>query len=124
MKAAARKKYGSPDVVSIQEIERPVPGDDDVLLEVRAVSLNASDVELLTGTPAYSRIYGLFTPRFRVLGSDVAGRVVAVGKNVTQFQPGDEVFGDILERFGGMAEYVAAPAKALLRRARFGPSTR
>jgi len=114
MKAAVRHEYGSPDVVKLEEIPKPTPRDDEVLVKVHAVSLNSSYWEFLTGKPAYIRMWGLLQPKCKILGSDVAGRVEAVGKNVTQFQPGDEVFGDLLERWGGFAEYVCAPAKALM----------
>lgn len=115
MKAAVRRRYGSPDVVELGEIEKPSPGDGEVLIQVHAVSLNSSDWEFLTGTPAYVRIlWGLFEPKYEVLGSDIAGRVEAVGKSVEKFRPGDEVFGDILGCFGGLAEYVCAPESSLM----------
>ena len=86
-----------------------------MLTEVRAVSVNASDWETLRGRPMYARIDGPFRPRHRVLGSDIAGRVVAVGPGVTAFQTGDEVFGDILGQKGGFAEYARAKTDALAR---------
>jgi NADPH:quinone reductase-like Zn-dependent oxidoreductase len=100
--------------VELEEIEKPSPGDDEVLIQVHAVSLNSSDWESLTGTPAYVRIWGLFRPKYRVLGSDIAGRVEAVGKSVKKFRPGDEVFGDILGCWGGLAEYACAPEDSLM----------
>jgi NADPH:quinone reductase-like Zn-dependent oxidoreductase len=114
MKAAVRHRYGSPDVVKLEEIGKPSPADDESLIEVRAVSLNASDWEFLIARPAYVRFWGPFKPRCKVLGSDVAGRVEAVGKCVRKFGPGDEVFGDILGRWGGLAEYACAPEDALM----------
>lgn len=114
MKAAFRHDYGSPDRIVIEEVPKPAPKDDEALIEVRAASINASDVEGLTGTPLYARIWGLRKPKNPAMGSDVAGRVVAVGKGVTRFQPGDEVLGDILGRFGAFAEYVCAPQVALV----------
>jgi NADPH:quinone reductase-like Zn-dependent oxidoreductase len=114
MKAAVRRRYGSPDLVELEEIEKPSPGEDQVLIQVHAVSLNASDWEFLTGTPAYVRIWGPFKPRYKVLGSDIAGRVEAVGKRVEKFRPGDEVFGDILGCFGALAEYACAPEDSLM----------
>jgi len=114
MKAAVRHDYGSPDGVELVEIDKPTAGDDEVLVEVRAVSLNASDWEALTGRPVYVRMWGLLRPKYKVLGSDIAGRVEAVGSNVTRFQPGDEVFGDVLGRWGGLAEYACVPADALM----------
>jgi NADPH:quinone reductase-like Zn-dependent oxidoreductase len=83
-----------------------VPGPGEVLVKVHAVSLNGSDWETLVGKPLYSRIGGLFRPRRTILGSDIAGRVEAVGPGATRFQPGDDVFVDNLERMGGFAEYV------------------
>jgi NADPH:quinone reductase-like Zn-dependent oxidoreductase len=114
MKAAVRRQYGSPDVVELEEIEEPSPGEGEVLIQVHAVSLNASDWEFLTARPAYVRMWGLFKPKYRVLGSDIAGRVEAVGKGVERFRPGDEVFGDILGCFGGLAEYACAPEESLM----------
>lgn len=93
MKAIVYTKYGPPDVLRLEEVEKPVPGDNEVLVKVHAVSLNASDWEFLSGTPLYIRMWGLFKPRRRILGSDIAGRVEAAGKKVKRFQPGDEVFG-------------------------------
>lgn len=113
MKAIVYTKYGPPDVLQLEEVEKPFPGDNDVLIEVHATSVNASDCEFLKGKPFYTRMWGLLKPRKQVLGSDIAGRVEAVGKNVKQFQPGDAVFGDIFERWGGFAEYVCAPGDAL-----------
>lgn len=80
-------------------------------MKVHAVSVNLSDWEFLIGQPLYTRVYGVFRPRLKVLGSDVAGTVAAVGSEVTAFKPGDEVFGDIIEHGGGFAEYVCAPEK-------------
>ena len=114
MKAFVYEKYGSPDVLELREVEKPTPKDDEVLVKLHAVSLNASDWEILRGKPAYARIYGLLKPKIRILGSDIAGRVEAVGGNVTQFQPGDEVFGDTFGSFGGFAEYVCAREDKLM----------
>ena len=108
MKAIVYEKYGSPDVLELREVAKPTPKDDEVLVKLHAVSLNASDWEILRGKPAYARIFGLLKPKIRILGSDIAGWVEAVGGNVTQFQPGDEVFGDTFGSFGGFAEYVCA----------------
>jgi NADPH:quinone reductase-like Zn-dependent oxidoreductase len=114
MKAIVYIKYGSPEVLELKEVEKPVPKDNEVLIKVQAVSVNASDWEFLRGSPLYTRMWGLFKPKYRILGSDIAGRVEAVGRNVTKFQPGDAVFGDILEYWGGFAEYVCAPEKVLM----------
>ncbi|HYP08826.1 MAG TPA: NAD(P)-dependent alcohol dehydrogenase [Bryobacteraceae bacterium] len=114
MKAVVYTEYGSPDVLQLGDVEKPVPRDDEVLIEVHAVSVNRTDWEILRGQPLYARIGGLRKPRYRILGSDVAGRVEMVGSNVRRFQPGDEVFGDLLAGMGGFAEYVCAPERSLL----------
>jgi NADPH:quinone reductase-like Zn-dependent oxidoreductase len=101
-------RYGSPDVLQLKEVARPVPKDDEVLIKVHAVSINRSDWEGLTGKPLYARIGGLRKPRSQILGSDIAGRVELAGRRVRQFHPGDDVFGDILGQGGGFAEYVCA----------------
>ena len=113
MKAIAYTKYGPPDVLQLKEVEKPAPRDDEVLVEVHAASVNAADLDLLRGT-FMIRLSGLFKPQYRILGSDIAGRVEAVGRNVQEFQPGDEVFGDLTEcSFGAFAEYVCVPEKPL-----------
>ena len=104
MKAAVRDRYGSPDVVELREIDRPVAADDDVLVRVRAASVNPADWYGVTGTPYVGRAQmGLRRPKEQRLGVDFAGTVEAVGKDVTQFRPGDEVFGG---KTGAFAEYV------------------
>jgi NADPH:quinone reductase-like Zn-dependent oxidoreductase len=113
MKAIVYTKYGSPDVLHLEEVEKPAPRDDEVLIKVHAASVNASDWEFLTGSPLYVRMWGLLKPKQKILGSDIAGRVEAVGSKVKQFLPGDEVFGDILYSKGGFAEYVCAHEDAL-----------
>lgn len=114
MKAIVRYRYGSPDVLELREIARPVVGDQDVLVRVRASSLNADDLEYLYGKSPFTRMAtGLRRPRIRGLGVDVAGQVEAVGKNVTKFDAGDEVFGNMTQHgLGAHAEYVCAPAGA------------
>lgn len=116
MKAIVCHEYGSPDVLHLEEVPKPTPGDDDVLIKVCAASANAGDWHLLRADPFLVRLmFGLFKPKIKILGADVAGRVEAVGKNVKQFQPGDEVFGDISEcGFGAFAEYVCARETALV----------
>lgn len=106
MKAIVYERYGSPEVLRLQEVPKPTPAADEVLVKVVAVSVNRSDWEGLTGRPLYARFLGLWRPGRPVLGSDIAGRVEAVGKDHTLFKPDDEVFGDILGRLGGFAEYV------------------
>ncbi len=113
MKAIVYTHYGSPDVLQFKEVAKPTPTDDEVLIKVQAVSVNRSDWEGLRGKPLYARIGGLLKPRHHILGSDIAGRVEIAGRNIRQFQPGDEVFGDILGRNGGFAEYVCARERAL-----------
>ena len=113
MKAVVYTEYGPPSVLQVKEVEKPTPADDEVLIKIVAVSLNRSDWETLIGKPLYARIGGLRKPRHHILGSDIAGRVEKVGKAVTRFQPGDEVFGDILARMGGFAEYVCARERSL-----------
>ena len=115
MKAIVATKYGSPDVLNLEEVEKPAPKDDEVLVKVRAASVNAGDWHLLRADPFLTRLaFGLLRPKYKVLGADIAGRVEAVGGNVTQFQPGDEVFGDLSgDSFGGFAEYVCASEDAL-----------
>lgn len=106
MKAAVYSRYGPPDVVEIRDIEKPVPKDDEVLIEVRAASVNTLDWRLTRGTPLVARlIVGLRKPKSNRLGSDVAGRVESVGGNVTRFKPGHEVFGVCR---GAFAEYACA----------------
>jgi NADPH:quinone reductase-like Zn-dependent oxidoreductase len=117
MKAIVYQQYGSPDVLEFKEVEKPAPKDDEVLVEVRAASVNAADWHLLRGDPFLVRLVvgGLLKPKHKILGAAIAGRVEAVGSNVTQFQPGDEVFGDLSGcGWGGFAEYVCAPEHALV----------
>lgn len=114
MKAVIYENYGSPDVLQFKEIAKPSPKEKEVLVKVKAVSLNASDWECLRGTPLYARAGGLRKPSRQILGTDIAGRVEAVGDSVTKFQPGDEVFGDIMyTNAGGLAEYACVPEHTL-----------
>jgi NADPH:quinone reductase-like Zn-dependent oxidoreductase len=109
MKAIVRTKYGPPEILQVKEVERPTPTDDEVLIKIHAVSVNRSDWEMLRGSPLYARVGGLR----QILGSDIAGRIEMVGRNIKQFHPGDEVFGDIISRMGGFAEYVCARERNL-----------
>ena len=116
MKAIVYTHYGPPDVLKLEEVEKPTPKDDEVLVKVLAASAAAGDWLLLRGKPFLGRLmgYGLLKPKHKILGAAVAGRIEAVGRNVTQFQPGDEVFGDLSGcGFGAFAEYVSVPEKAL-----------
>jgi NADPH:quinone reductase-like Zn-dependent oxidoreductase len=108
MRAIVCTKYGPPDVLRLQEVEKPAPGDSEVLIRIHGASLNAYDWHLLTADILPVRLMGggLLRPKNRIPGADVAGRVEAVGKGVTRFQPGDDVFGDI--GHGGFAEYACA----------------
>jgi NADPH:quinone reductase-like Zn-dependent oxidoreductase len=108
MKAIVRDKYGPPDVLELKDIDKPVFGDDEVLVRVHATSVNPADWHLLRGEPYIARLQlGLRKPRDRVLGCDVAGRLEAVGKDVTMLRAGDEVFGSpFMHGLGAFAEYV------------------
>jgi NADPH:quinone reductase-like Zn-dependent oxidoreductase len=113
MKAIVSKKYGSPDTLRLNEVPKPTPRDNQVLVKIRAASVNAADVEIIRG--AWSmRMQGPLRPRHKIPGSDIAGVVESVGRSVTKFKPGDEVFGDMfMARFGAFAEYKCAPEKEL-----------
>ena len=113
MKAIVYHRYGTPDVLELTEVDKPVAKDDEVLVRIHASSVKTDDLELLTGT-IFVRPGGLRKPKYRVLGSDIAGSVEAVGNKVTQFQLDDEVFADLtLCGFGAFAEYVSVPESAL-----------
>lgn len=115
MKAIVRETYGSPDVLHLEDVPVPALGDGDVLVRVRAASANAGDWHLLRGTPwPFRLVAGLRTPKFKIIGTDVAGHVEAVGASVTQFRPGDAVFGELSRcSFGAYAEFVVAPETAM-----------
>lgn len=111
MKAITISRYGGPEVLTVNEIQKPVPLGNEVLIKVKAASLNAADWHIMRGQPRiYRVVLGIRKPKYSILGADVAGIVEAVGKNVAQFQEGDEVFGDLAEHnFGAFAEYVCVP---------------
>jgi NADPH:quinone reductase-like Zn-dependent oxidoreductase len=116
MKAIVQTEYGSPDVLSLQEVDKPVVTNNGVLVRIRATSVNAGDWHLMRGDPFLSRLMfgGIFKPKIQILGFDIAGSVEEIGKDVTQFQVGDQVFGDLSESgFGAFAEYVCATESAL-----------
>jgi NADPH:quinone reductase-like Zn-dependent oxidoreductase len=115
MKAIIHTQYGSPDVLQLAEVAKPTPGDDEVLINVHATALNAADWHMMRADPFVVRLFGgLRRPKNTILGADVAGRVEAVGKNVRQFQAGDEVVGMLSGcGWGGLAEYVCAPENVL-----------
>lgn len=111
MKAIVYNRYGSPDVLKYEELETPIPGDDQILIRVCASSVNPYDWHFIRGTPSFIRIFlGIRAPKSRRVGADVAGVVEATGRNVTRFKAGDQVFGTAA---GSFAEYVCAPQSAL-----------
>jgi len=116
MKAFIYKRYGSPDVLHLKETPKPVPADDQILIKIHAVSINGSDRESLVGKPGYARMNGLFKPGNPILGGDIAGVVEVVGKSNTEFQVGDEVFGEIPGYHGGFAEYVCTHGRTLAKK--------
>lgn len=110
MKAIVYTEYGNPDVLHLNDVEKPSPKDNEVLVKILATSVNAADWHLLTADIFLVRLnMGLFKPKNTTLGCDIAGRVEAVGSGVRQFKPGDAVFGDVFgHHYGGFAEYVTA----------------
>jgi NADPH:quinone reductase-like Zn-dependent oxidoreductase len=117
MKAVEYEKFGEPnDVLQLKEVEKPTPRDNEVLVKIHAVSINYGDLAFVRGKPFMIRLMGagLLRPRNKILGSDVAGRVEAVGREVELFQIGNEVFGELaMHGWGGFAEYVSAPGNVL-----------
>ena len=114
MKAIVYEKYGPPDVIQLKDVEKPAPKDNEVLVKIYAASVNAYDWHFLTADIFLIRLMGggLLKPQNTRLGADIAGRVETIGGNVKQFQPGDDVFGDV--GHGGFAEYVSVPESALM----------
>ena len=113
MKAIVYEKYGTPDVLQLKEVAKPVPGEDEVLVKVHAASINDWDLGLLYGDFINRMLNGLRKPRRNILGSDIAGKIETVGKKVKRFKAGDDVYGDLSGQWGGFAEYVCAPEKSL-----------
>jgi len=113
MKAIVYERFGSPDVLELKEIDKPSPGDDDVLIKVRAAALNPLDWRIMTGKPFITRLFARKIPKPRRPGVDVAGVIEAVGKNVTELKPGDEIFGSCV---GALAEYASAPAAMIVKK--------
>ena len=113
MKAIVYHKYGTPDVLELAEVDKPVPKDDEVLIRVHAASINDWDSGLLQGDFINRMLNGMRKPKRKILGSDIAGRIETVGKLVKQFKPGDEVYGDLSGQWGGFAEYVCTKEKSL-----------
>ena len=116
MKAVVHDRYGSPDVLRLEDVPLPAPGPGQVRVRVHATSINLSDWEGLTGSPGYARIGGLRRPARRTLGSDIAGVVDEVGEGVTGLRPGDEVYGDNLALMGGFAEFAVAAESSMVRK--------
>ncbi len=115
MKAVLQTKYGSPEVLKFIEVDKPFPKQDQVLIKVQAVGLNMADWRLLTGSPFFIRLMGM--GKGKIPGSDMAGRVLSIGQDITQFRPGDEVYGDIFSfGSGAFAEYVVVPEKAVAKK--------
>lgn len=115
MKAAVYTTYGRPEVLHLREVRNPSPKDNEVLVKIHATSVNSWDWDLLTGKPYLYRIFsGLLKPKYNILGCDIAGRIEGIGKNVSKFKVGDEVFGDISGKWGGFAEYACAPEDNLM----------
>lgn len=115
MKAIYYTQYGSPDVLQLRDVPTPTPKDDEVLIRVHAAAANAYDWHIMRADPFLARLAkGLFSPKNKIPGADVAGVVDAVGRSVTQFQPGDAVYGDMAgAKDGAFAEYVCAPERLL-----------
>ena len=115
MKAFLSEKYGSPEVLRMAEVEKPAPADAEVLVKVRAVSVNPADWHSMRGKPLFSRAtLGLLRPKNKILGGDIAGQVEAVGGDVIRFKPGDDVYANLLDHgLGGFAEYVAVPVDVM-----------
>jgi NADPH:quinone reductase-like Zn-dependent oxidoreductase len=116
MKAIVFNQYGGPEHLKLAEVAMPKPKDDQVLVKVHAVSVNSADTRLLSGFIPRLMGFGLFKPKDKIMGADIAGRVEAVGKSVTKFKVGDEIFGDISTGFGGFAEYACARESVLVNK--------
>lgn len=117
MKAIVYEKYGPPEVLQLQEVEKPIPNENEVLVKVYASSINIEDLDFLRGRAWSARILGPIKPKHKILGFDIAGKVEAVGSNIKQFKKGDEVFGDLFNHsFGAFAQYVCAPEKAIIHK--------
>jgi NADPH:quinone reductase-like Zn-dependent oxidoreductase len=115
MKAAVYSRYGSPDAVTVDDLPKPVPRDDEVLVRIHAATVGVVDSLARQGAPAYARLYfGLRRPKFAVLGTDFAGQIEAAGPAVTRFAVGDHVFGTVAPRFGAHAEYVCLSEQAAM----------
>ncbi len=117
MQAMVYTRYGPPSVLRLREVPKPSPRDNEVLVRVHAASVNSWDWDLVTGRPIAFRMWGFFKPKYRILGADIAGRVAGIGRGVSRFRVGDEVFGDLCASgWGGFAEYVCADEAVLTRK--------
>ena len=116
MKAVVYEKYGPPEVHHLKEVKKPIPKENEVLVKIHASAINSSDSTLTRGKPFLGRLWqGFLKPKNKTLGSDIAGQVEAIGENIKEFKPGDEVFGDIGDvGFGGFAEYITIPEKTIV----------
>ena len=114
MRAIVRSAYGSPDILRLEDVPTPEPTDGQVLVRIRAASVNRADLDYLTGTPAITRLgIGVRRPKIERVGLDAAGEVEAIGPGVTRLKPGDRVYADLTQRgHGAFAEYACAPEKA------------
>ncbi|MEO0648806.1 MAG: NAD(P)-dependent alcohol dehydrogenase, partial [Cyanobacteria bacterium J06650_10] len=119
MKAIVQSEYGSADVLKLEELEKPMVANNEVLVRVHGAGVHAGDWHLMRGSPFLIRLIsgGILKPKITTIGTDMAGQVEAVGRDIKQFQPGDEVFGDLSEcGFGAFAEYVSVPETALVHK--------
>lgn len=117
MKAVVMERYGTPDVLELKDVAKPTPKDNEILVRVHAASVNDWDWGIVQGAPMNRMLNGVFRPKVRIIGCDIAGRVEAVGESVNALRPGDEVYGDLcMSGFGAFSEYVCAPEAALARK--------
>jgi NADPH:quinone reductase-like Zn-dependent oxidoreductase len=113
MKAVIFKKYGTPDVLELKDVEKPVPKENEVLIKIHAASVNRTDCGIRWGKPFIVRFfYGIFHPRIKILGSELAGEIEAVGKSVTLFKKGDQIFGLTGDGMGAHAQYICLTEEA------------
>jgi len=119
MKAVVYEKYGSPEVLELREINKPIPGDNEVLVKIHAASIQQTDIRFRTGTPMMARLLsGLFKPKNQILGCDYSGVVEATGENITEYSIGDEVYGSLDKRTGTHAEYITVSTMEVSRKPR------